>query len=238
MSPTSNVHAVERRPRAAARATSCEAGVHAWQRAPPALDAVDAVAAVVVDLAVAVVVDAVVHLAAALERSRDCHFAAGPAQLLYVSHSALAPAPYIAGCVAQPGALLNAASYFSSGDFTVGALPARVVRAFATSASRCPPSDRGLADRLGIRVLPHRRVAEPFFGSVASLYSRCCDMRAGSFLSSNRRPCRRRAGASCTPRHPAGSPRRGWAGRTTDEVDRAKEGEAKQACFMMAAPSP
>src|SRR5512143_2082053 len=49
-----------------------------------------------------------------------CHFAAGPAQVLYASHLALAPVPYISGCVSQPGALLNAASYFSSGDFTDG----------------------------------------------------------------------------------------------------------------------
>src|SRR6185295_13244067 len=48
-----------------------------------------------------------------------CHLAAGPAQVKYWSHFDFAVAPHItSGCVAQPGALLNAASYFSSGDLT------------------------------------------------------------------------------------------------------------------------
>ena len=46
-----------------------------------------------------------------------CHFAAGPAQPRYVSHAAFAPLPQLVVGCSQPAALLNASSYFSSGDF-------------------------------------------------------------------------------------------------------------------------
>src|SRR4051812_33409726 len=102
-----------------------------------------------------------------------CHFAAGPAQLLYVSHFAFEPAPYIGGCVAQPAALLNAASYFSSGDLTVGPCqralcePSEVGQYVSAHATAALPTASGyLSFHVGV-------VSLPCLGSAESLYSRC-----------------------------------------------------------------